>query len=153
MNAYQSTKSYGFELGMSCAFRQWRARSHCRHLHGYSLAFRFVFEADTLDEKNWVVDFGNMKSLKQRLEMLFDHTTVIAADDPELAYFKEGQAKGVLDLIVLDDTGCEKFAEHVFMMAQEWLASNGYTPRCRVASVEVKEHGANSAIIINKESN
>ncbi|SVB70610.1 uncharacterized protein METZ01_LOCUS223464, partial [marine metagenome] len=26
---YQSTKTYGNEVGLSCCFRQWRADSHC----------------------------------------------------------------------------------------------------------------------------
>lgn len=46
---YKSTKLYGHEIGLSAAFRQWRAESHCRFLHGYALAVRFEFEADELD--------------------------------------------------------------------------------------------------------
>lgn len=49
--AYLSTKTYGHEVGLSATFRQWRAKSHCRLLHGYSLSFRFEFEANTLDDK------------------------------------------------------------------------------------------------------
>ena len=64
---YQSTKTYGNDRGLSCCFRQWRADSHCNLLHGYSLGFRFVFEADTLDERNWVYDFGDCKWIKEFL--------------------------------------------------------------------------------------
>ena len=38
---YQSTKTYGNDVGLSCTFRQWKADSHCNKLHGYSLGFRF----------------------------------------------------------------------------------------------------------------
>lgn len=62
---YISTKQYGHELGLSCAFRQWKADSHCKYIHGYALAFKFKFETDTLDSNNWVVDFGNLKELKK----------------------------------------------------------------------------------------
>ena len=55
---YRVTKTYGNERGLSCAFRQWRADSHCNLIHGYSLGFRFVFEAAQLDDRNWVYDFG-----------------------------------------------------------------------------------------------
>ena len=58
-----STKKYGHERGLSAAFRQWRAESHCRFMHGYSLEFGFVFGAHELDENNWVVDFGGLKGL------------------------------------------------------------------------------------------
>jgi 6-pyruvoyltetrahydropterin/6-carboxytetrahydropterin synthase len=141
---YLSTKK--FETGFSCAFRQWKAESHCKLIHGYALSFKFVFETEELDYRNWVVDFGSLKSLKGILEDTFDHTTVIAEDDPHLDYFKQGEQLGVLRLVVIPDGGCEKFAEFVYEVTDQWLKDNGYKPRCRLVSVEVSEHGANSAI-------
>jgi len=143
---HRSTKTYGHELGFSCAFRQWRAESHCRLIHGYALAFRFEFEANELDVRNWVVDFGGLKPLKQILEDTFDHTTVIAQDDPHLDYFKQGELLGVLRLVIVEDGGCEKFSELIYEVAEQWLKDAGFAPRCSLVSVEVKEHGANSAI-------
>ena len=47
---YRSTKLYDHNEGLSCCFRQWRAEhSHCQQVHGYALAFRFVFATDRLD--------------------------------------------------------------------------------------------------------
>ena len=74
---YKSTKTYGHELGLSCCFRQWRAESHCRLLHGYALSIRLVFEAEELDVRNWVVDFGSLKSLKQMFVDTFDHKLLV----------------------------------------------------------------------------
>jgi 6-pyruvoyltetrahydropterin/6-carboxytetrahydropterin synthase len=144
---YVSTKTYGHEIGLSCAFRQWRAQSHCRHLHGYALAFAFTFEADELDERNWVVDFGSLKSLKQILHDNFDHKTLVAEDDPEIEFFREGHRRGILELVEIPAGGCEKFASMVFEVTELWLKDNGYSPRVRLRSVEVREHGANSAIV------
>lgn len=143
---HYSTKTYGHEVGFSCAFRQWRAESHCRLLHGYSLAFKFVFKAEELDVRNWVVDFGGLKNLKGILEDTFDHKTIVAEDDPHLAWFQEGQRLGTLDLVVLPAGGCERFAEYVYEVAEQWLHDAGFSPRCSLVSVEVSEHGANSAI-------
>ena len=143
---FKSTKTYGHDLGFSCAFRQWKAESHCRFVHGYALAFRFEFAADELDVRNWVVDFGGLKGLKQILEDTFDHKTVIAEDDPHLEYFKQGHDLGVLDLVIVPAGGCEKFAEMVYEVTEQWLKDAGFSPRCRLVSVEVKEHGSNSAI-------
>ena len=145
--SYQSTKTFGHHLGLSVAFRQHKADSHCRFLHGYALAFRFVFEANELDERHWVVDFGSLKSLKGWLEDTFDHKVIVAEDDPQIAWFREGHRLGVLDLVELPAAGCEKFAEYVFGATETWLEANGYAPRCRLVSVEVMEHGANSAIL------
>jgi 6-pyruvoyltetrahydropterin/6-carboxytetrahydropterin synthase len=144
--SYQSTKTFGHHLGLSVAFRQHKAGSHCRFMHGYALAFRFVFEANELDERHWVVDFGSLKSLKGWLEDTFDHKVIVAEDDPQIAWFREGHRLGVLDLVELPAAGCEKFAEYVFGATETWLEANGYAPRCRLVSVEVMEHGANSAI-------
>ena len=66
---YRVTKTYGNERGLSCAFRQWRADSHCNLIHGYSLGFRFVFEAAQLDDRNWVYDFGNLGFVKEFLSL------------------------------------------------------------------------------------
>ncbi len=142
-----SSKTYGHDVGLSCAFRQWRAQSHCRYVHGYALAVRIAFEADELDERNWVVDFGGLKSLKAELERLFDHKTLVATDDPNIEWFREGAMRGTLQLIEVDATGCEAFALLVMKTAAEWLARAGYSPRCRVAEVEVREHGANGATV------
>ena len=105
-----------------------------------------MFEANELDERHWVVDFGSLKSLKGWLEDTFDHKVIVAEDDPQIAWFREGHRLGVLDLVELPAAGCEKFAEYVFGATETWLEANGYAPRCRLVSVEVMEHGANSAI-------
>jgi 6-pyruvoyltetrahydropterin/6-carboxytetrahydropterin synthase len=144
--AFQSTKTYGNHVGISAAFRQWKAHSHCRFVHGYALGFKFIFEADELDQSNWVVDFGGLKPLKAMLEDTFDHKVVVAEDDPHLDYFKQGEALGVLELVVVPSGGCEKFAELVYECTEQWLKDAGFAPRCRLVSVEVFEHGANSAI-------
>ena len=143
---YASTKTYGHEVGLSACFRQWRAQSHCRLLHGYALAVRFEFEADELDARHWVVDFGSLKTLKGWLEATFDHKTLVAEDDPLLPLMREMAAAGLCEVVVVPATGCEAFVRLIFAAAEDWLARNGYAPRVRLASVEVREHGANSAV-------
>jgi 6-pyruvoyltetrahydropterin/6-carboxytetrahydropterin synthase len=134
-------------VGLSCAFRQWRStQSHCRFLHGYALSVHLKFEADDLDERNWVVDFGGLKQLKEWLVQTFDHKTVVADDDPEISWFREAHRRGVIDLVTVPAVGCERFAQLVWTVANAWLQDNDYAPRCRVVEVEVREHGANSAI-------
>ena len=143
---YKSTKTYDHNVGLSCAFRQWRADSHCKYLHGYALAVRFEFACEELDVRNWTVDFGSLKSLKGWLEDQFDHKTLVAEDDPERAEFALMDGRGMIQMRVVPATGCEAFAEMIYGAAQVWLKDNGYAPRVRLVSVEVCEHGANSAI-------
>lgn len=169
MATYVSTKTYGNEQGLSCCFRQWRSsHSHCSLLHGYSIGVKAVFESETLDDRNWVMDFGGLKAFKAWLEYMFDHTLVIAEDDPFLDMFK-GMAElglqdkgGICDLRIVPGVGCEKFAELAYQELDKIIKTfqkgesytvNGKTfenrypigKGVRVRSVKVFEHGANSA--------
>ncbi len=142
---YYSTKTYDHTEGLSCAFRQWRAKdSHCKLIHGYSLAFKFVFGATSLDDRNWVQDFGGLKDIKAWLKQQFDHTLCIAEDDPELQTLMllDGH---IADIRMLPAVGCEKFAEHVYNHVSK-IIEQGSGGRVWVDSVECREHGANSAI-------
>src|SRR4051812_23270084 len=65
---YGSTKTYAANVGLSAAFRQHPADSHCNQLHGYALEVSACFEADSLDHRNWVIDFGGLKDFKRWLE-------------------------------------------------------------------------------------
>ena len=90
MVKFYSTKTYGTDRGLSCCFRQWRStHSHCSTLHGYSIGMKLIFESETLDDRNWVMDFGGLKAFKEWSEYMFDHTLIIAQDDPFLGFFKE----------------------------------------------------------------
>lgn len=146
---YISTKTFGHELGLSACFRQWRAESHCKLLHGYALAVKIEFEAAELDCRNWVVDFGSLKSLKGMLEDTFDHTLLVAEDDPERQRLATLDVAGLARVVWVPATGCEAFAQLICGATEVWLKDNGYAPRCRVRSVEVREHGANSAVYMN----
>lgn len=143
--AYRSSKCYGHEVGLTAVFRQWRAQSHCRFLHGYALKVHIEFEADELDERHWVVDFGSLKSFKGWLENTFDHKLLIAEDDPQKEMLQAIGGLNLAQIVMVPATGCEAFAELVYGGAQIWLKDNGYAPRVRVHSVTVSEHGANNA--------
>ena len=141
---YFSTKT--IELG-SCAFRQPYADSHCKFLHGYRLTAKFVFGCNNLDNKNWVVDFGGLKELKNILEHQFDHTTVVWEKDPQIELFKMLNERGVVDLRVMQNgVGIEKFAEYCFDIAHDFISKNT-SNRCWVESVEIWEHDKNSAFV------
>lgn len=149
MSLYQSTKV--IDLG-SCAFRQPKAQSHCRWLHGYRLQSKLWFGCNELDSNNWVVDFGSLKGLKKKFEDQFDHTTCIAKDDPALNYFTDLQNEDICDLRVMDGVGIEKFAEWCFNVGNSYIKkmTGG---RCWIDKVEVWEHEKNSATYANNRTN
>ena len=139
---YRSYKQFS---GYSTAFRQWRADSHCKYVHGYALKFKVYFDGE-LDEKNWVCDFGCFKrnGIKDQLKHQFDHTLVVAKDDPHLKHFQELHNSDLVQLRIMDDVGCEKFAEYVFKYLNKKIKeeTNG---RVKVHKVQCWEHGENMA--------
>ena len=166
MAKFYSTKTYGTDRGLSCCFRQWKAdHSHCSTLHGYSIGIKLIFESDTLDSRNWVMDFGGLKQFKDWADYMFDHTLVIAKDDPHLETFivldeiKGGyENRGVCNLRIVDGVGCEMFAKMCYERMKDMLYNarvkniGTYRSRypigegVRLKSVEVFEHAGNSAI-------
>lgn len=150
---YVSTKTYK-EIG-PVAYRQWRAESHCNILHGYSLSFHFEFESDTVDVRNWVVDYGSLRSFKDKLEEWFDHRTLVAVDDPEFEIFKMLEEKRLAKLTIVERTGCEGLAQFLFEYLEEyWLPDNGYKAEnhyVNVRKVEVRETGGNMAYVARYE--
>lgn len=173
---YVSTKTYDVDQEFSCVFRQWRSRhSHRSLLHGHSIGFRLVFESDSLDACNWVIDSDGLKAFHDWAKYTFDHTLLIARDDPHIDLFKswadlglQGRG-GICDLRILEDgVGCEKFAQLAYEEMSRILRKfqddehyeftdyrtgkvHGYSigylmnEQVRLRSVEVFEHAGSSA--------
>ena len=140
---YVSTKV--IEMG-SCAFRQWKAMSHCSRIHGYQLTAKFWFTAKALDERQWIFDFGALDELKKQLTDTFDHTLVVDAADPELDTFVELNNRGVVDLRIFPEgVGIERTAEYCWKLADTFVRKVS-NDRVRCVQVEVFEHPKNSAI-------
>ena len=148
---HKSTKLFD---GFSCCFRQWKAKeTHCRFLHGYGISFRVTFDG-RLDHRNWVWDFGGMKraktkidgmSPKEWMDHMFDHTLVVAEDDPFVESFQSMGVHGAAQVRVIPAVGAEKFAEFVFNKLNEFVKTET-EDRVKVVRVEFMEHGKNSAI-------
>ena len=151
MGKFQSTKLFD---GFSCVFRQWKADdTHCRFLHGYGVSFRVWFEGE-LDDRNWVWDFGGMKrakgtidgmSPKKWMDYTFDHTLIIAEDDPGLEQFKALHDQGLAQVRIIPATGAERFSKFIFDKLDPFIQEET-DGRVKVAKVEFMEHGKNTAI-------
>jgi len=153
MGKFQSSKVFD---GFSTVFRQWKAETtHCRFVHGYGISFKVYFEGD-LDERNWVWDFGGMKraktqidgmSPKEWMDYMFDHTLVVAEDDPELLAFQQMDKAGVAQVRVIPATGAEKFAEYIYNKLNKFVDTET-EGRVRVTKVKFMEHGKNAACYV-----
>lgn len=142
---FESGKTFTHSQGFSCVFRQWRAQSHCNQLHGYALQIEFEFEASNLDGRNWVADFGGFKKVKEWLTTMFDHTMLVANDDPEKQQLLELGRKRLAEVRLVDAVGCEKFAEMIFRHVIEEGYFVDENPTIMLKSVRVREHESNWA--------
>lgn len=156
---YISTKTFD---NYSVALRQWKAsHSHCELLHGYALEFKVWFESNEpdvdnqLDDMNWIVDYGGFKStdakptpgngLKDWMNHMWDHTTLIQSDDPYREWFEEMQTEGIAKVHFLEKMGAESCAKLVFDKFNDKLSKTD-GGRCRVFRVECWESKNNSSI-------
>ena len=148
---FQSTKIFD---GFSTVFRQWKAKdTHCRFFHGYGVSFKVTFEGE-LDDRNWVCDCGGMKRAKTLIDgmqpkawmdYMFDHTMVIAEDDPFIESLKLMDNAGAAQVRVIEAVGAEKFAEFIYHKLNEFVIEET-DGRVKITQVEFMEHSKNSAI-------
>lgn len=142
-----STKEY--HDAFPCAYRQWKADSHCNKIHGYSFSMKFYFGADDLDARSWVSDYGGLKELKKFLEEKFDHTLLVSADDPNMDIYKELESRKMAKLTVLPKLGCEGLADILYKYVNGIYIPDMWGPgeadRLWCFIVEVRETQSNMA--------
>jgi len=133
---------------LKAAHRQWRHPGHCSYGHGENWSFDIMFEADQVDEQNFVVDFGKFSSLRDSLNSWFDHTFLIDGDDPATETFEELHQKRLINLRRCP-YGCsaEGLAQQVFDLAKLFAASVDKGERnLRPVLVVCREDSKNSAM-------
>ena len=144
MYKYYSTKTY--TQIAPCAYRQWRADSHCNQIHGYAFSFHFEFGTDDLDARNWVMDYGSLKPLKGLLEEWFDHTLLVAEDDPAKEELLRLGELGLAKITMVAKTGCEGLADFLYEYVNDcFLKDYGEADRVWCTRVEVRETNSNMA--------
>lgn len=147
MPTYISTKTY--KQIAPVAYRQWKADSHCNLVHGYALSFHFEFTSETLDARNWVMDFGGLRPLKEKLEEWFDHTLLVALDDPHREALLELGRLKIAKITEVEKTGCEGIADFLYQYVNYvMLPQYAEDKRIWCTKVEVRETDSNMAMRI-----
>ena len=85
------------------------------------------------------------KNPKAWMDYMFDHTTIVAVDDPYLDLFKQMEVDDIIQLRIIPATGAEQFAKYIYEKLNTFVQeeTNG---RVKVAKVEFMEHNKNTAI-------
>jgi 6-pyruvoyltetrahydropterin/6-carboxytetrahydropterin synthase len=89
---------------------------------------------------------------KAWMEYMFDHTMIVAEDDPFLESFKRMDEAGAAQVRVIPATGAERFAQYVFEKLDTFVKEET-DGRVKVRQVEFSEHGKNSAIFTREQTN
>lgn len=152
---FRSTKTY--RQIAPCAYRQWKADSHCNQIHGYAFSFHFEFETDDLDARNWAFDYGGLRPLKDKLEEWFDHTLLVAQDDPMRDELLRLGELGLAKITEVEKTGCEGLSDFLYEYINTiFLPSCGKSEADRLwcCRVEVRETDSNMAMRVgHREDN
>ena len=78
------------------------------------------------------------------MDYMFDHTMIIAEDDPELRAFQQMDTAGVAQVRIIPATGAEKFSEYIYNKLNEFVKTETDN-RVKVIKVKFMEHGKNAA--------
>ena len=83
-------------------------------------------------------------SPKEWMDYMFDHTLIVAEDDPFIAAFKQMGDANVAQVRIVPATGAEKFAEYIYNKLNEFVTTET-EGRVKVIKVKFMEHGKNAA--------
>jgi 6-pyruvoyltetrahydropterin/6-carboxytetrahydropterin synthase len=89
----------------------------CKHLHGHNAIAEIEVRADTLDSRDMVVDFGDIKRLvKEWIDRELDHRMILRHDDPVAEAL---QALGEPVYLLDSNPTAERIARLLFDVSRE----------------------------------
>jgi len=84
-------------------------------------------------------------SPKEWMDYMFDHTLIVAEDDPYLEGFKAMGEHGLTQTRVIPATGAEQFAKYIYDKINTFVQEET-EGRVKVKRVEFMENAKNTAI-------
>lgn len=114
------TFSVTCEIDFCYGHRLLEHAGRCRHLHGHNGKAIIVLEADKLDNRGMVLDFGDVKrAVRERIEEHLDHRMLLRRDDPLVPVLLEhGEPLFLMD----DNPTAENIAKTLF----GWVGELGF---------------------------
>ena len=141
---FQSSKRIG---PITTGHRQHKDNGHCSFVHGYGRYVEFTFACNARDERGWVMDFGNLKSVRKWLEREWDHRLLVAHDDPQIPLLEVLNDHGVAYLKIMPKEygpGIEDSCRYVYDCINPMITEKTNN-RVWIEKVRVYEHENNWA--------
>ena len=135
---YQVTKQFSFDA----AHRLFMMPDghKCRNLHGHTYTVDVTIQSDTLNEYGFVIDFGELKPIKDWLDEHFDHATIVAHNDKDLQKVcVELKTKFFVLPPHYEQSSSENLADFLVKVATDLISYNfsGRTDNISTASISV----------------
>ena len=137
---FTCSKTY---LDIPFAHRQHKHEGHCRFIHGHNWSFTFTFGCEALDDKGFVVDFGDLEFIKQWLNEKLDHAYVYNSDDTVGARLVSDYPE-LFKTYEVQSSSAEGMAKHAFEEVSRLLKQH-HGDRVKLVSVKVAEDSKNAA--------
>jgi len=111
----------------------------CKYnIHGHSYVWEVTIEGD-LDKAGMVIDFGNLASIKQFID-LFDHSMVMWKDENNYSEMREFFKTNVRRWIVMNENPtAENMANLLYRYASGYLKDMKLKTKCNIKCVTVHE--------------
>jgi 6-pyruvoyltetrahydropterin/6-carboxytetrahydropterin synthase len=116
----------------------------CSFLHGHSWAITLTFEASSLDDNGFVIDFGELHFIEDWIDEHLDHGTVLCQDDPRKKDLEALNEEGLLKVTWVKSASCEGIAKFLFNTFNP-LVSERTSGRVKLQAIHLEEDSKNSA--------
>lgn len=145
-----ATKRY---IDIPFAHRQPEHPGHCQKIHGHNWGIELTFGASRLDKCGFVMDFGDLKEIKEWIAQNLDHRILLNISDPILESIEPAplgmpsflqDLEKVADITEVEDCSCEGLAR-TFHEIFDQIVSEKTGGRVHILRVKVEEDSKNSA--------
>jgi 6-pyruvoyl-tetrahydropterin synthase len=124
---------------LPCCHRSWANQGKRFFLHGDERTFEIEFAcAETEPGTGLVVDDNTLNQVRAAIRDQFDHTSLIAVDDPQRDLFDLLADRGVIDLRIMDNTATAGSAAWAFETVER-IVGQATAGRVWVSRIKARE--------------
>ena len=134
---FEISKTFTFEAAHRLVLGY---KGKCLNNHGHSGEVTITMVGSKLDSKSMLIDFEELKILKEWLMESFDHATLLYKEDPFLDYLKKEGHK----VFIMENNPTSESLGAVILEKAQLLFNN---EECRVKKIEVGETCTSKATI------
>ena len=142
---FSITKTFEFEASHKLNLDY---ESPCKKIHGHSYKVEITVESEGLDSNGMVIDFSELKDVKEKIMELWDHALIMSQFDPNIGTFRDLAAtRGIIKLAELpqDNVTAEHMAKFIHNETYHCLREKGFNVRNMNIQVSIWETSNNKA--------